>query len=330
MSSIKKCDDKQTWDDYILENGGHPLQLWGWGETKSKHGWSADRLFYENDEGQAIAAAQVLIRHLPWPFGSLAYVPRGPVISDDDQNEFLAVLADYVRANHHSVLLSIEPDCVEFAVPKGWKRSKNRILPPETIILDLTKSEDDLMAEMAKKTRQYIRKSAGSGIVIKSVTDQAELKRVMDVYDETSKRANFSIHERGYYTDLFDQMGENSPVLAAYVDDKPVAFLWMAISAATAFELYGGMNDVGHDLRANYALKWAMITKCKKWGLTRYDFGGLIEGGVATFKMGWTNTDTTLAGTFDCPLSPLYGLWNGVFPTAKKIYRKLKSLFKKK
>jgi peptidoglycan pentaglycine glycine transferase (the first glycine) len=78
------CHSKEDWDDYILENGGHPLQLWGWGDSKSVHGWDAERLFLHDDDENVIGAAQVLYRRLPWPLRSLAYVPRGPVVDESE------------------------------------------------------------------------------------------------------------------------------------------------------------------------------------------------------------------------------------------------------
>ena len=123
-------------------------------------------------------------------------------------------------------------------------------------------------------------------------------------------------------------MGDHAQVFAAYEDNQPVAFLWLAISANTAFELYGGMNETGQRLRANYALKWHAISKCQEWGIKRYDFGGLIDGGVSTFKMGWAIGETELAGTFDKPLSASYSLWTKTLPVAKKSVRAIKGLFK--
>jgi lipid II:glycine glycyltransferase (peptidoglycan interpeptide bridge formation enzyme) len=226
------------------------------------------------------------------------------------------------------VSLSIEPDTEVFIAPKGWKKSKNHILSAETVILDLNKSEDELLSGMAKKTRQYIRKSGNSGIVIKNVKSEKELQECLDIYHQTSERAGFGLHSDQYYKDIFAAMGEYSPVLVSYVKDQPVAFLWMAISADVAYELYGGMNDVGKDLRANYALKWAMICKCKEWGLSRYDFGGMVEGGVSTFKKGWTESESVLAGTFDYPLSFFYGLYSNILPFGKKLVRRCKKLLK--
>jgi len=235
MMNLKQCQDRQQWDDFVLENGGHPLQLWGWGEVKSAHNWRAIRLFYyKNDD--ITGAAQVLIRHLPWPLRSLAYVPRGPVVGEGSQGELLATLADYIKSRYHCVALMIEPDIADFAVPKGWKRSTNHILPERTIILDLKKNEAELMADMAKKTRQYIRKSGAEAIEIKRVRGREDLDKCLDIYHATAKRAGFGIHKNQYYYDIFDKMSDHSPVFASFVDGQPIAFLWLAISTNTSFE----------------------------------------------------------------------------------------------
>lgn len=324
MITLKQCQDKREWDEYVLDNEGHPLQLWGWGDLKSAHGWRAYRMYLYSEQEEVIGAVQLLVRRLPWPLRSVAYVPRGPVVSKENRGQLLEALAEYTKRVHHSVSLTIEPDDTEFATPQGWVKSLNRILPSRTVILDLNKSESELLSAMAKKTRQYIRKSASEAIQIKPVKTREELDKCLAIYHATAKRANFRLHNDQYYYDVFDKLGDHSPVFAAYVDDQPITFLWLAISADTAFELYGGMNELGQQLRANYALKWRAIRKCQEWGLSRYDFGGLIGDGVTTFKKGWTDDEIELAGTFDLPLSPWYGIWNSGLPTAKKIVRALK------
>jgi lipid II:glycine glycyltransferase (peptidoglycan interpeptide bridge formation enzyme) len=325
MIELQRCGDKEQWDEYILEHGGHPLQLWSWGQVKSGHGWIAERIF-AYDEDKIVGAAQVLLRKLPAPFRSFAYVPRGPLFDDAHKDEFLEKIAVLAKRDHRAVTLSIEPDLESFEKPEGWVRSTNKVLSAETILLDVTKSESDLLADMVKKTRQYIRKS-DADVKIRQIKNREAIAKALDIYQQTAKRAGFNLHNTQYYLDVFIQMQDYSPIFAAFEGDEMVAFLWVAISETTAYELYGGMNDRGQELRANYALKWHAIKRIKGWGLKRYDFGGLVAGGVSTFKQGWASEPTVLAGTFDRPLSPLYTLWSKGLPFAK---RTLQSVRRKK
>lgn len=321
--ALKQVQDKREWDNYVISHGGNPLQLWGWGDLKASHNWQADRLFFYVDD-EIVGAVQVLIRHLPRPFKTLAYVPRGPIVGDKDQESLLQELAKYVKRLYKSVALSVEPDTEQFDIPSGWHKSKNRILPAETIILDLKKTDSELLVSMAKKTRQYIRKSAAEKTVIKRVKTKQELQKCLDLYHKTAQRAGFTLHSDDYYKTAFNKLEDHSQIFATYNGDQPIAFLWITISAKTAYELYGGMSKRGQELRSNYALKWYVIHKCREWGLTRYDFGGLIDGGVSTFKLHWASEATQLAGTFDKPLSRFYNLWTKALPTAKKAVRHLK------
>lgn len=324
MIEIQRCGDKEQWDDYILEHGGHPLQLWGWGQVKSAHGWKAERFFALEDD-EVIGAAQVLIRPVPFPFRSFAYIPRGPIAETSLVEPFLKEVASVVKREYSSIMLSFEISSREVKNFMLAQRSRTHILSPETILLDLRKSESDLLAAMAKKTRQYIRKSAAEGIELKRVRTKQDFDDCLAMYEQTAARAHFAIHHRQYYVDIWQQMGDHSPVFAAYLDGRPIAFLWMAMSADIAYELYGGMNEDGQRLRANYALKWYVIRKAKEWGLQEYDFGGLVAGGVSVFKQGWTDEATVFPGTFDIPLSPLYPLWKSMLPQAKKLVQKIAS-----
>lgn len=327
MISLRTCDNREEWDDFVLEQGGHPLQLWGWGEVKAAHGWRVERVLGYNMDQHIIGGAQVLIRKLPWPLRALAYVPRGPVSAVEQAPEFLEALASYAKSHYRTVTLTIEPDWIELPslLGENWRPSDNTILIPRTLILDLTKTEEELLAPMAKKTRQYIRKSGGvEDLVVQQVKGKEYLDECLAIYHQTADRAGFALHDDQYYYDIFDKLGEASPVFAAFHGGQPVAFLWLAISADTAFELYGGMNDKGQELRANYALKWHTVLKMKEWGIERYDMNGLLNDGVSTFKQGFADHEDMLVGTYDRPLSPLYFVYTKVLPLGKKLIRSLK------
>lgn len=320
--SVSPCRDRALWDTTVNQLGGHPQQLWGWGETKAAHGWSADRVLVAED-GVVVGAAQIVLKALPFPLRSLAYVPRGPQTLPGREIEVLQAVAGYVRAAHLSVALSIEPDwdaesdAVRALTGAGWKESANTILIGRTLILDLRRSEDELLADMSKKHRQYIRKSGREDLDFRRVV-RSELAACLAVYRLTAERAGFGIHEDAYYLDIFDNLGEASPVYAAFQGDDVVAFLWISATDTTSFELYGGMTDDGERLRANYALKWFAIQEMKSRGVSRYDFNGLLNDGVSKFKMGWAGHEDQLAGTWDLPLSPFYPLFSRALPIAKR------------
>lgn len=335
--TVTPCTDRAVWDATVKELGGHPLQLWGWGDLKSAHRWSAERVLITDASAVVVGACQLLTRALPGPLGGFVYAPRGPVLARSVQDpdhpvasptpaEVANAVADYVRGSRRVVAVSIEPDenAGEFRLGDGWRETKTPVLPARTLILDLRLSEDDLIRDMSKKHRQYVRKSGREeSLEIRAVTTAAQLDECLDVYRETSERADFGLHEDSYYHDAFSMLGDDAPVWASYVDGKPVAFLFLAKSSRTAFELYGGMNDVGQRLRANYALKWHAICEMKKLGIERYDFGGLINDGVTTFKKGWASHENLLAGSWDRP-GPGYAIWTEGLPLVKKAVRSLR------
>ncbi|GAB3548342.1 peptidoglycan bridge formation glycyltransferase FemA/FemB family protein [Arthrobacter tumbae] len=319
---IAPCWNAPEWDAAVNRLNGHPQQLWGWGQTKADHGWRTDRLLLNRD-GETIACAQILIRRLPLPFRALVYIPRGPVCNAGDAQEVLEALGNYARDAYAGTVLSIEPDwdadsdfsgAVRSA---GFRATENTILIPRTLILDLSCTEDELLAGMSKKHRQYIRKSAREELEFREVTRE-EIPDCLTVYRETAERAGFGIHEDGYYLDIHQNLGAASPVYAAFQGRTMVAFLWLSASDHTAFELYGGMTEEGERLRANYALKWLAIREMKERGVERYDFNGLLNDGVSKFKMGWAKHENLLMGTWDKPLSPLYPVYATAMPLARR------------
>lgn len=311
--------DKNDWDKYVQINNGHPLQLWGWGEVKSKHGWKAHRLVVSEHPW---AGAQVLIRPLPKPFGCLAYIPRGPV-GQWSEAEY-AVLADYVKTTFRPVMLTMEPATEKLEMPKAWLHSSQTILLPRTVLLKLERSEEELLQGMSKKTRQYIRKSEKDGVTVRRAVTDGDIAKCLAIYHDTAKRAGFALHDDDYYLDVWRELGEASPVYVAEHEGQVVSFLWLVASDEIAFELYGGVTDAGQAVRANYVLKWQAICDLRESGVKHYDLNGLLNDGISSFKLSFSNgQETQLSGTFDAPLSPLYFFWKKALPLAKRIVRAL-------
>lgn len=327
MLRTEICENAHTWNEFVLENGGHPLQLWGWGELKNKHNWQARRIVVYRGK-ERIGGAQLLVRQLPKPFNQLLYIPRGPIIIGDNGKDVYKELAAYAKQEYKGVVLTVEPDSDRAPIGKGWKKSGNTILVPRTIVLDLSHTKEELQSRMTKKTRQYIRKSEKSGLCVKRVETEQGIGDCLTIYKQTAARAQFNLHNDEYYHDLHQAMGEHSVVYGCYEGEKLVSFLWLAVSNEVAFELYGGMSERGQELRANYTLKWETICKMKQWGVSWYDMNGLLNDGVSSFKMGFADHTNELAGTYDYVLSPLYAVWSKGLPAAKKIVRKAKKIIR--
>ena len=317
QTDVQRIVDAATWDRLVDDCGGHPLQSWGWGELKAGEHWSVLRLAVHRD-GVPIGGAQVLQRRLPGPLRPMLYIPRGPFAVPGRWQEVVAEIADYCRTVVPATLLTVEPDQVSGPEGPGWRRTSNTILIPRTLILDLSRPEAELLGAMAKKTRQYIRKSAREGLEIRRVTSPDELDDCLAIYHETADRAGFALHGDDYYRAVVARLGARSRLYAAYDDGQPVAFLWLAASRQTAFELYGGVSPRGQKLRLNYGLKFYAMQQMKALGVQRYDFNGLLNDGISDFKRQFAKHEDQLIGTWDKPLSPLYAPFNKTLPLVRK------------
>jgi lipid II:glycine glycyltransferase (peptidoglycan interpeptide bridge formation enzyme) len=256
------------------------------------------------------------------------------VSAPEDAAKVLDAVARHVRATRGSVALVAEPDWDAGSVGErgldaaGFQRSESTILIPRTLILDLTQSEDDLMAAMSRTTRSNVRKNLKGGLEFRKVASEAELDQILAIYRETASRAGFGIHSDGYYRDIWRFLGEDSPIIAAFDGDQAVAFVWIAKSAGTAFELYGGVTEAGQKARANYGVKWAAFTAMKAEGCTRYDLNGLLNDGISDFKKQFAQHEDLLTGTWELPLSPLYPVYSRGMPIARLVLQRGRSLAK--
>ncbi|MDQ2624638.1 MAG: aminoacyltransferase [Actinomycetota bacterium] len=329
---------RDDWDAEVLGLGGHPLQLWGWGEVKAAGAWTPHRLRVTRD-GQVLGVAQVLVRRLPAPFGRLSYVPRGPVVLGDADAEtpadlperraaVLAAVADWCRENVGGVGVSFEPDWEHGTAPEvsGLVEASETVLVPTTVILDLTRSPDELLAAMDRSPRRDIRKAGRDGMDLRRAQSDDDVRAVLEVYRETAERAGFALHSDEYYLSVHRELGERSVLVAAYEHDAPVCFSWCVNSGRTSFQLYGGSNDAGRRLRATPAVYWRTVEIAQEAGLTRFDFNGLLNDGISAFKRSLASHEDALVGTLDVPFSWRYGLWVRALPAAKRVLRAVRGI----
>lgn len=348
--SVTACTERTDWDELVDRTGGHPLQLWGWGELKSRYEWSADRLIVrEGDE--VVGSAQVLHRKLPQPFRSLSYIPRGPQVAHETRRaEVLDALAAWVKRERKPIALTIEPDweAAYSPIPKGaddaaldelrgqaspqwlndiaakaFSPSDNTGLIPRTLVVDCSQDDEALMKGFGSSTRQNVRKSfKAENVRFGLVESEEDLAKVLAINKATARRADFAVHDDDYHRGIRDLLGQRSQLIAAWEGDEVVAFVWLVVSATTAFELYGGVSERGMKLRLNYGLKFHAMQHVREQGVSRYDFNGLLNDGISDFKRQFAKHENMLIGTWDRPLSPLYPVFAKALPTVRTVVKK--------
>lgn len=301
---IEKCDGKVQWDEFVLEHNGHPMQLWGWGDARATLGWRIDRIFIVENDSQ-IGAAQLLVRKLPRPFNLCVYLPRGPVITSNEQGVYEQLIA-YVKNTYHGVAFILEPDSETEPAGTGWRESDVHVLAPRTISLKLDKADGVLLAEMNPENREHLRTAGIAALTIRKMGNPDDIAACYALYKEATAAKSHKPYKEKYFHDLSDKLGEFSVLFGAFEDDTLVSFIWLAVSESTAVELYRGTSARGVKLDAEYGLRWEVVRRTKQWGVPTYDVGGV--GGDTDTRYGF-GAEFTEFGTFVLPLSPFYRIW---------------------
>lgn len=352
---LKFIDDRHNWNSIVKTMPyPHLLQSWEWGEFKSRQGWQAKRLLWSTPSGDKVAAAQLLERKFGALF-SVLYIPRGPLLDWSDAELRRAVLLQLkkVAAASRAIFMKIDPGVIlnskstsqtensskiEGEIPHALQESDFRFSAEQiqfrnTFALDLSTSEDELLAAMKQKTRYNIRLAGRKGVSAHLGTD-ADFDLLYRMYAETSLRDRFAIRDQAYYVDVwgsFHYAGLAHPMIAV-VEGEPVAALILYRFGNTVWYLYGMSRNVHREKMPNYLLQWEAIRWAKAVGCTTYDFWGAPDtqasddpmAGVSRFKSG-----------FGAPLIETPGAWDNVLqPATYWVYQfaipKLLSLLRKR
>lgn len=293
-----KLLEKEQYINLSREFNAHPLQSYAWAELK-KPAWSPIRLgVFEGDE--AVSLLTILTRRIPLLGKKFGYIPRGIAVKDGKNlEEVLKLIIDYgktIKLSHLMVdpevdlRLKIKDSSVEAYEKVGFKESGKQIQPNRTVVLDLSKSEEELLKDMRSKHRQYIRKAGRNGVKIRG-GDERDVDLFCNIIEEIAKERKYVLHSAEYYRkvwELFNGQG-HAKLFVAEKDGEVVGSYMLIFSALNAYEMFGGCNSKGNELLANYLMKWEAIQYCKQTGKRFYDQWGaeFKYKGLVQFKEGF-------------------------------------------
>lgn len=313
--------DKQSWNKLVIENlppfGGF-LQSYEWGEFQQSIGREVTRFLYSENNETIIAQS---IRH-NLPFGQqYEYIPKGP-LGNYSTNTYLKILRENYQ---NAIFLRLEPSS-----PDSLAKVKE-VQPAVTTIVDLTKTEEDILGSMKSKTRYNVRLSSKKGVTYKIHDNLSALEDFWRLMKQTSVRDHFRSHPKTYYEALLKSIGSAGDMKAfiatAHYEDRILSANILIDFANTRTYLHGATSNLHRNVMAQYGLHFYLMQDAKKQGLQKFDFWGIAPPdankkhpwfGITRYKLGYGGDIIKMPGTYDFVRKHIY---YGVYSSARKIRR---------
>ena len=363
---------QKEWDRIVaFLQGSHMLQTSEWAQVKKAYGWQPMPFVWHGhhsdgspDEEKIVAAAMILKRDISLAGVStkigIFYSPKGPLLNWSDNTIRRCVLEDLEKftRRHAGIFIKIDPDVmlgrgipgsteaveyesgmatVDELAQRNWRFSSDQIQFRNTVMIDLSPSEDEIIARMKQKTRYNIRLASKKGVTVRQGTIE-DLPMLYRMYAETSIRDGFVIRNQEYYSKVWSEFmnvkpSDISPMavpLIAEVDGEPVAAVFVYYFSGRAYYIYGMSREVHREKMPNHLLQWEAMRYAKSMGCRQYDLWGAPDSfseadsmwGVYKFKEGLGGEVVRTLGAWDyAPHLLWYKLYSETMPRILNVMR---------
>lgn len=234
-------------------------------------------------------------------------IPRGPLVNEkcrmknEKFQEFMnAIIA--IAKTEHCISIFCSPSSFFIFHSAFFTSSPRRVYAEATRMIDLTMSEEALLAQMHQKGRYNINLARKNGVSVRkgSIDD---IDAFYGLLQSTGNRDGFTISKKSHYERFLKNLPE-SFILIAEHDKKPIAGLIGVMwpppltpppqgegSNGTGIYYYGASSYEHRQLMAPYALQWEAMRMCKNAGCTEYDLFGISPENAAADDPWWGISD---------------------------------------
>jgi hypothetical protein len=292
------------------QSTAHPFQFPQWSDPQAK-------LLLLREAGKIRWSAMFSIyrplgRKAPWI--RAAQANRGPVCDDPILFEEAAGRLPEAFQRNRICYVEISPErifdsdrCSKLIEDPGWTGAKTH---RSSLRLDLTGSEDGLLANFRKNSRYEVRRAERAGVSITEGSTEAEIEEFLRAYRKLAAR-------KGFAPDEFDRMrrqilwvvnSESRGALLLAHHDNSIRGGVVIVRAARRCWYVWGATQAQPNLSAGQILQWEAIRWAKRHGCTEYDFGGYTPGatsGPAWFKAGFGGREVHFAPAARTILKPV-------------------------
>ena len=347
--TVRESDlSASEWDELVAESpgGGHIFQSHAWGEMKRGLGWEPLRLVLEKD-AEVIGTAQLLLYGiLPIP-GRFAFCPKGPWLPWDKEE----AVKDFFEGSRSVAqekgihTLKVEPEIEEGdertkALLRGIGFEKFRwdLNHKTAYFVDLTPTEDEIVANMKRGARYNARLAGRKGVEIVEDNSPKAQEEFWEMFEITARRNGFWYRPREYQFRVWKAMfgADRAHLFFAEHEGERLAGALAYVFGRKCWYFQSATTNEKRNLKPTHLLQREMMLWAKRNGATRYDMMAVpgpkdLENedhplhGVYEFKDGFGGEVNDFVGCLDLPVKPAQAkLWNRLEPWYYRAYRKLK------
>ncbi len=267
-------------------------------------------------------------------------IPCGPLIDFKDKKAVKAALDKIVEVAKREKCgfvrirpqLLATPENLKLLESLGFKKSPMHLAAEHTVMVDLTKSEEEILASMRRQTRYEVRRADKLGIKVISGNSEEMFKEFHAEQVKTAHRQNFIppsekvlLAER----EAFD--GSINIYVAETAEGEKIAYGLILGSGKEADYYEAASTELNRKLPGAYALLWQAIRDLKAAGYERFNLWGIAPAGqpnhryagVTTFKTGFSDNVVEYVPAHDLVISKVKYLKNLVVEKARKKKRHL-------
>lgn len=294
------------------------------------------RVFEEDFGGKAWAL--MIVRNAKR--GRYLEIPCGPLVNWNNKklvDEIFKKIVEVARSEKCVFIrirpqLSNTPENMNILAKMGLEKSPMHLAAEHTVMIDLNKTEDELLANMRRQTRYEVRRADKFGIKVTKSNDLAIFKEFHTVQAETAKRQNFVPPSLEVLLAEREAFGDDIVIYKALdTENKPVAYGLIIKSGVEADYYEAASTELNRKLPGAYALLWQATKDLKNEGFARFNLWGIAPAGqpnhryagVTTFKTGFGGDVIEFVPAHDLVISKIKYLKNLTVETIRKKRRHL-------
>lgn len=214
----------------------------------------------------------------------------------------------------------------------GLKVAPMHLAAEHTVMLDLTRSEDELLADMRRQTRYEVRRAGKLGITVTRGDTEADFREFHEVQAVTARRQNFVPPSLEVLMAEREAFSGNIWIYKAVTAEGEAIAYGLIIRGGAEGDYYeAASTELNHKLPGAYALLWQAMRDLKAAGVQRFNLWGIAPAGqpghryagVTTFKTGFGGEVVEFVPAHDLVLSRMGYMKDYIIETARKKRRHL-------